>query len=56
MTNFEDPWVQIVYNILVDCVEPPEGEHWEGFVARQIVSAIEKELIDELQAWLGIHK
>jgi hypothetical protein len=38
---FEDPRVQAVYGVLCDTdTLPPEGEHWEGFVARRIVNAL----------------
>jgi hypothetical protein len=38
--DFEDPRVQIVYDILCEAVMTPEGEHWEGFAARKIVDAL----------------
>lgn len=37
---FDDPVVQVVYRLLCDDAQPPEGEHWEGFVARRIVAAL----------------
>lgn len=38
--KWEDPLVQTVYRLLCNDIEPPEGEHWEGFVARRIVAAL----------------
>lgn len=41
MPAIADPRVQEVYKILCDDdVNPPEEEHWEGFVARRIVAAL----------------
>lgn len=40
MVNFEDPRVQLVYSILCNYDDPPEGEHWEGWVARKIVDVL----------------
>ena len=41
MVEFNDPEVQIVYELLCDTAEtPPEGEHYEGWVARRIVAAL----------------
>lgn len=40
LANFSDPLVQLIYNVLCDGAEPPEGEHWEGFVARRIVASL----------------
>lgn len=37
---FDNPLVQRVYEVLTDECEPPEGEHWEGFVARRIVETL----------------
>lgn len=37
---FEDPRVQKVYELLCSEEQPPQGEHWEGFVARRIVDAL----------------
>ncbi len=37
---FEDPRVQKVYELLCSEERPPQGEHWEGFVARRIVDAL----------------
>ena len=39
-SHFDDPCVQSVYNILCSGEVPPNGEHWEGFVARRIVDAL----------------
>ena len=39
--KFSDPRVQKVYDILCANDEPPEGEHWEGFIARRIVDALD---------------
>lgn len=38
--TWEDPRVQTVYGLVCDGTEPPEGEHWEGFLARRIVAAL----------------
>lgn len=40
-TPFTDPRVQIVYGLLADSeAMPPDGQHWEGWVARRIVDAL----------------
>lgn len=40
-TPFTDPRVQIVYALLADSeAMPPDGQHWEGWVARRIVDAL----------------
>ncbi|MBB6578975.1 hypothetical protein HNP33_003080 [Comamonas odontotermitis] len=39
-SHFDDPRVQAVYNILCSGEVPPNGEHWEGFIARRIVDAL----------------
>ena len=31
---------EMIYNILCSNELPPEGEHWEGFVAKKIVAAL----------------
>lgn len=41
-SKFDDPRVQIVYEILCADEAPPKGEHWEGFIARRIVDALAK--------------
>jgi hypothetical protein len=38
---FEHHLVKAIYDILCDDIEPPNGEHWEGFAARRIVQLIE---------------
>lgn len=39
---FDDERVQIVYGLICDTdTLPPEGEHWDGFVSRRIVAALE---------------
>ena len=40
VAQFEDPKVQTVYNVLCAEDAPPEGQHWEGWVARKIVDAL----------------
>ena len=40
LTDFDDPKVQAVYEILCNDEAPPKGEHWEGFMARRIVDAL----------------
>ena len=40
LPEWEDPSVQAAYEVLCDLAEPPDGEHWEGFVARRIVAAL----------------
>ena len=40
MIDFDDHRVQVVYDILCSEESPPEGEHWEGFVATKIVKAL----------------
>ena len=37
---FDNPLVQRVYEVLTDERNPPDGEHWEGFVARRIVETL----------------
>lgn len=37
---WDDARVQTVYRLLCDDTQPPENEHWEGFVARRIVAAL----------------
>lgn len=40
-TPFADQRVQIVYGLLADSeAMPPDGQHWEGWVARRIVDAL----------------
>lgn len=51
--KFEDPNVQTVYEILCAQEKPPEGEHWEGFLARRIVDALRDQMVQgEPKAWL----
>jgi len=46
LPDFADLEVQTVYQILCDIeAVPPEGEHWEGFVACRIVGALRDEII-----------
>lgn len=41
LPDFYDPRVQIVYRILCDTdTETPEGEHWEGFLARRSIKEL----------------
>lgn len=40
VAKFDDPRVQIVYELLGDGQVPPGDEHWDGFVARRIVDAL----------------
>lgn len=50
--EFSDPQVQIAYAILADSnATPPAGEHWEGFAARRIVSAL-RQAVQQL-IWCG---
>lgn len=44
LPEWEDPRVQIVYKILCDPelnTTPNPEEHWEGWVSRQIVAALD---------------
>ena len=41
ISQFDDPRVQTVYEILCADAAPPKGEHWEGFIARRIVDALD---------------
>lgn len=42
LADFENLQVQAVYEILCDTeTNTPEGEHWEGFIARRIVAALQ---------------
>ncbi|WP_148279944.1 hypothetical protein [Acidovorax sp. KKS102] len=56
---FDDPKVQAVYAILCSDVQPPEGEHWEGFAARRIVDAISADSVledaDPIRALIAEH-
>ena len=39
--EWDDPDVQIVYELLCDTADaPPEGEHYEGWMAIRIVAAL----------------
>lgn len=39
--SWEDPCVQVIYQVLADTTHlPPEGQHWEGFVARRAVGVL----------------
>ncbi len=41
LAEWDDPDVQTVYDILCDTsMAPPDGEHYEGFMARRIVAAL----------------
>ena len=41
MAEWDDPDVQIVYELLCDTAEaPPEGEHYEGWIERRRVEAL----------------
>ena len=40
LPEWADPDVQAVYKILCDDETPPDGEHWEGFIARRIVAKL----------------
>ena len=39
-TRFNDPQVQIVYDLLNSDDAPPSDQHWEGWVARRIIDAL----------------
>lgn len=39
--EFNDARVQAVYGLLCDDQSPPDGEHWEGWVARRIIAALQ---------------
>jgi len=39
VAQFDDPKVQVVYEILCNA-KPPDGEHYEGFAARKIIDAL----------------
>ena len=47
VARFDDPKVQAVYAILCSDVQPPEGEHWEGFAARRTVDALSADSVLE---------
>lgn len=41
LPEWEDPRVQLVYDLLCDGLAPPDpAEHWEGWMARRIVAAL----------------
>ena len=52
LPNFDDPRVQLVYEILCDTEleGKPRAEHWEGWQARQIVSALQDDRQSQLQS------
>lgn len=52
MPKFEDARVQLVYQILCSDDHPDGDEHWEGFAARRIVSALSKPSTE--QGWRTI--
>jgi hypothetical protein len=41
VAKFDDPLVQSIYEVLCGNDDPPMGEHWEGWVSRRIVDALE---------------
>ena len=41
---------KIVYDILCSEEQPPEGQHWEGFVASKIAAA----LAQPKKEWVGL--
>lgn len=54
LPDFDDPWVQLVYQIICDDVMPPTlEEHWDGFVSRRIVAKL-REVI-EINAKFEVH-
>ncbi len=40
MAQWTDPDVQIIYELLCDNEQPPDGEHYEGFIALKIADAL----------------
>ena len=42
LPDWEDPRVQIVYELLCADLVPPGDDHWEGWVARHIVAALDQ--------------
>jgi hypothetical protein len=49
LPEFEDPRVQIVYELMCDPDEPPNPEeHWEGWKSRRIVAALFRDLPQEV--------
>ena len=50
LPDWEHPLVQAAYKILCSDDKPPAGEHWEGFVARRFVAAVEAALRGAAQA------
>lgn len=43
IADFDNPIVQVVYELICaqdEAAQPPEGEHWEGYLARRIVPAV----------------
>lgn len=42
LPEFNDPRVNLVYDLLCECDEngKPENDHWEGWIARRIVAAL----------------
>jgi hypothetical protein len=47
---------KIIYDILCSDEQPPEGQHWEGFVARKISAAIEQAEVEQimLEVWQDV--
>lgn len=51
LPEFDDASVQIVYDLLCDSPQPPNPEeHWEGYLARVIVTALTPPLPDRERA------
>jgi hypothetical protein len=50
LPDWEDPRVQIVYELLCADLVPPGNDHWEGWVARHIVAALNQSSPPKTQA------
>jgi len=54
--EFEDPRVQLVYGIICGGHEPPEGEHWDGYVSRLIVDALQSQDKEDAERYRWLRK
>lgn len=45
---------KIVYDILCSEEQPPEGQHWEGFVASKIAAALAQPV--QPMSWVALNK
>jgi hypothetical protein len=41
IADWADVRTQLVYELICECEESPDGEHWEGYLARRIVGTLD---------------